>query len=387
MIPSLAALALLLPAAVLAPVQTPLLEADFESGSLDGWTVTRPDFIRIEDTGDATRGLALRMTPGGPWTHALLEGSEAWGPVRIDGVVRFPTDEHNYLGFIWGLVEEPDRTDFASLYIKGNDSYVRINHRYDGNPLRSLHEERRTALEGPRTVRVGAWQPFRLEVDGTVAHLYFGSMDEPVVTSHLYMGPAGRLGFKPRVIGGDVWIDDVVVTPIPRLTYGGAPRPDIAYARTHVFTDWRVLGPTIDLHPELGPSPDPTAMDVSDMGRTLTWAPFDTDARGAVLTSRVVQFRGPATRAYFATTFVVEEGGPSVLSIASIDDLTVWLDGRFHGYYTRSRYAWHDFLTNPDHAGLRASGELEPGEHRLLIEVRGALYAGGGFFAGLTRPD
>jgi hypothetical protein len=371
-----------------AALQTAVLyETDFENGRAEGWVVTRPEAVHVEDTGDTERGMAMRLEASGPSTHVLLEGSEAWGPVRMEGLVFFPNDVHNYLGFIWGYNLGPDRLDFASAYVKGNDSYIRINHRYDGNPTRAMNEERRVDLAGKDAVVIGRWQPFAVEVIGTRAHIYFGDLTVPKVTDDLYQGRPGAIGLKPRVVGGDVLVDDIRVTAIDGFSYGGASRPDVAYDRTGMITEWQVLGPTVGLHPELARSQEPTAVTVVDDGRTLRWRPFPTDRRGAVVTSRVVQFRGEKTRAYFAARIVIEEGRPDRILVTSIDDLGVWVDGRFQGYYNRDSMAWHDFLQNPDHRGQMLPEQLEPGEHWLVVEVRGALYAGGGFWAGLGPVD
>jgi len=363
-----------------------LFESDFESsGDLGGWSFTRPEAAYIVDTGDDRQGSALLLRADGPWNHALLLGSEDWGPVRMEGLVLFPEDVHNYLGFIWGYSPnvDSDRTDFATAYVKGNGSYIRVNHRYDGNPTRAMNEERRIALEGEDAVVIGRWQPFAIEVVGSVAHLYFGNAAVPKLTEDLYPGPAGALGFKPRVIGGDVLVDDIRVTSVDRFTYNGPERPGVEYDTTGMLTDWSVLGPTRALHPELARSAEPMSMTVREGGRALNWRRFPVDRRGAVVTSRVVQFRGPATRAYFATRVRVDEDGPNQLMLTSIDDLSIWVDGRFEGYYNRDRMAWHDFLSNSEHRGRLVGYPLEPGEHWLLVEVRGALYAGGGFWAGL----
>lgn len=371
-----------------AALQTAVLyESDFEGGRAEGWLATRPEAVHVEDTGDPERGMAMRLAASGPWTHVLLEGSEEWGPVRMEGWVLFPEDVHNYLGFIWGYTPGPGRTDFASAYVKGNGSYIRVNHRYDGNPTRAMNEERRVELEGEDAVVIGRWQPFHVEVVGTRAHIYFGDLAVPKVTEGLYQGESGAIGLKPRVVGGDVLVDDIRVTAIDGFTYRGPSLPAVEYDTAGVITEWQVLGPTVGLHPEVARAPNPTAVPVVDDGRTLGWRPFRTDRRGAVVTSRVVQFRGEKTRAYFAARIVIEEGGPDRIVVTSIDDLGVWVDGRFQGYYNRDSMAWHDFLQNRDHRGRVVRVRLEPGEHWLVLEVRGALYAGGGFWAGLGSID
>jgi len=178
---------------VAAAIQTLVFSDDFE-GSLAKWDLTQPAFVSIVDAAQPGEGRALRLDAGGPGVYALIKGSEAWGSVRMSGMVKFPEDVHNYLGFIWGYLPKNGRTDFGSVYIKGNGSYIRVNPRYDGNPGRAYHEEYRTALEGDEAVVIGRWQPFRIEVDGTTAHLYFGDMSRPKVTYDQYVGQAARGG-------------------------------------------------------------------------------------------------------------------------------------------------------------------------------------------------
>jgi len=361
-------------------LQTTVFEDDFER-SLARWDLTQSDFISIVDSGDAVHGNALRLDAGGPEVYALIKGSEAWGTVRITGMVMFPEDVHNYLGFIWGFRPKNGRTDFGSAYIKGNGSYIRVNPRYDGNPGRAYHEEYRTPLEGESAVVIGRWQPFAIEVSGTLAHLYFGDMSQPKVT-YDYIGEAGAFGFKPRVVGGAVLLDDIVVERLDALNYQGSPLPEIEYdTGGRILREWHVLGPTVGLHPELARSPEPTTMTVREATRELRWRPFETDPRGAVVTARVVEFRGEATRAYFATEVEVDSPGDYVLALSTVDDLAVWIDGRFEGYAGRSRFAWYDFLDNPEHTSRPLGLTLGAGRHSILIEVRGALYAGGAFFA------
>ncbi len=97
-----------------AALQTVVLyESDFEGGRAEGWVATRPEAVHVEHTGDAERGMAMRLEASGSWTHMLLEGSEAWGPVRMEGWVLFPEDVHSWLHLGLQLPR-----DFASAYGK-----------------------------------------------------------------------------------------------------------------------------------------------------------------------------------------------------------------------------------------------------------------------------
>jgi hypothetical protein len=201
-----------------------LFEDDFETG-LSGWEVSDPAAITIVDSEDPDHGKVLRLAPAGARLHALIRGSEEWGAYRVEGEVLFPTDEHNYLGLIYHFREGGRRVDLGSLYIKGNGSYIRVNPRRDWNPARMLYEEYRTALTGQDAIVIGEWQRFAAEVAGPVCHLYVGDLTTPKVTFGLYEADSGRLGFKPRVVGGPVWLDNVRVTGIGRLSYSGPRLP------------------------------------------------------------------------------------------------------------------------------------------------------------------
>ena len=358
-----------------------LFEEDFE-GPLDRWRLSDPASFSLVDSGDAERGQALEMRSLGATTHALIEGSETWGRYRLEGEVLFPTDEHNYLGFIYNLTEREDgRRDLGSLYIKGNGSYIRANPRRDWNPGRMLYEEYRTPLTGCDAIVIGEWQRFALEVDGSTAHLYVGDPELPKVTFDLFEGDRGAAGFKPRVGRAPVRIDNLRAFAIERLTYQGEERPPgIDHDPGSLITDWEVLGPLSRVHAEI--EADSGGIErVVDRGREVRWRPFATDRRGAVVTARVVDFLHADPVAYFRTRLTVSE--PSYFELSSIDDTAIWVDDEFRGYGYADTFAWHDFGTNPDHA-TRDRVALDPGERVVTIRVRGGRYAAGGFFARLA---
>jgi hypothetical protein len=351
---------------------------DFE-GDLSGWEIGDPEVIRTRDSGDPECGRVLELAPTDARLAALMRGSEEWQGYRVEGFFLFPTNEHNYLGLVYNLVETDGRVDLGSIYVKGNGSYIRVNPRRDWNPARMLYEEWRVALTGEDAVRIGEWHHFAAEVVGNACHPYVGDAPEPKVTFDLYENDRGKAGFKPRVIGGPVWIDDVLVTDIDGFGYEGPRRPEgLDFRPEEMVTDWDVLGPLTRAHPDLERSPSPVEQAVRENGREHRWRPFDTDARGALVTGRVVDFLGPRTVAYFATTIRVDE--PTALHVSTIDDLAVWLNGRFEGYYDRDRFAWHDFGRNPRHPLDPGPLMLPPGENTVLFRVRGGVYASGGFF-------
>jgi hypothetical protein len=367
-----------------------LFSDDFEAG-LEKWDVSNAEVMTIFDSGDAEHGHVFRLAPAEAQIAALIRGSENWPAYRIEGEVLFPTDEHNYLGWIYNYAENGRRADLGSLYIKGNGTYIRVNPRRDWNPARMLYEEYFTRLTGDDAIVIGEWQRFAAEVDGSICHLYVGDMNVPKVTFDYYEGDSGKAGFKPRVVGGPVWIDNIRAVAIDGLTYTGPRRPEgIEYRRDELVTDWRVLGPLTRAYLDLEKLPAPGAVtgmeaaidsgSIVDDGIERRWEPFPADPRGAVLTGRVVEFLGSRSVAYFATTITVPAGADLELQFSTLDDLALWRNGIFRGYVNGEIFAWHDFGRNPEHPPSDWM-RLEPGVNHVLVRVRGGIYATGGFFA------
>jgi hypothetical protein len=97
--------------------------------------------------------------------------------------------------------------------------------------------------------------------------------------------------------------------------------------------------------------------------------------------------------AYFRTTVATSEQRQAVLHFSSVDELGVWVNGRFQGYVYRQGYvddgdwnAWYDFWENPDHEGRRLTVDLESGENYIVIRTYNGQFASGGFFARWERP-
>ncbi len=220
-----------------------LFQDDFESG-LAGWDLSDAEAITLFKTEDPKHGYVLRLAPAGARLHALIRGSESWPAYRIEGDVLFPDDDHNYLGFVYNLTETPERVDLGSIYIKGNGSYIRVNPRRDWNPSRALYEEFHVPLTGTDAIVIGRWQHFAAEVIGRACHFYVGDMRTPKVTFDFLEVERGKVGFKPRVVGTPVWIDNISARSIEAFSYQGPPRPlGVHYAPESMVTDWQVLGP------------------------------------------------------------------------------------------------------------------------------------------------
>jgi hypothetical protein len=342
------------------------------------------ELVDVVDAGGA-RGRALALQSRTGPVYALIEGSESWGDVRIEGRVLFPDSSDNYLGFIYRYVDDGRRIDFGSLYIKGNGSYVQANPRYDTNVGRTVYPERRAALTGDHAVTIGAWQRFALEVVGGEAHLYVGAMDRPVMALPFGAPPRGAFGFEPRNPGGPVWIDDVSVRTIPRFSNPAVRDSAPSYRPHERLTDWQSLGPLTSHAAALERDGFPLGATVEDDGRTLAWEPFETDTRGAVVTGRLTEFRGARRVAYFRTSLRADAPGPATLELATADALALWLNGDFVGFAPAQAAVWWDAGDNEDHRPIRARLELRQGANDLVVRALGGTYASGGFFAALRR--
>lgn len=349
---------------------------DFERG-LGSLRVHGEGAAFTAPSGDPEHGDVLVLRPNGD-AHVLVPGTDAWPGVRLEGEVLFPTDEHNYLGLVYNLRRSGDRLDFGNVYIKGNGSYLQVNPHRDYNVARLLYPEFAVPLEGEAAIVVGGWQRFKAEVVGRVCHVYVGDMETPRLVFAFLELESGAAGLQPRSVGGDVWVDNLMATPIGALSYAGPPVPaPMEYDPSALLTDWSVLGP-------LERTLDEVARDPAG---GHPWRALATDARGAVVTGAVVDTHGPRTVAYFRTRVPSEEGGRAVLHLSTIDPVALWVNGRFRGFYGPGDRAWPDFWRNPDHRGLRIPVDLRAGENHVVLRVRGGLYAGGGFFARMEPPE
>jgi len=344
-----------------------LFTDDFERG-LDAWDIYGSDGVSVMPSGDPTHGHVMVLRPNGD-VHALIKGSEQWGGVRIDGDALFPTNRQSYLGFLYNFQRRGGRMDFGNIYLKGNGSYLQVNPHRDYNVGRTLYPELVAMLTGEDSVRIGEWLQFRFEVIGPECHVYIGDMKEPkIVFAELELRD-GALGLQPRSVGDSVWIDNVSVSAIDGFGYTGPRVPEVEYVPGELLTDWEVLGPL-----------EETADAAARGSGVYTWRPYDTDSRGAVVTGRIVDAHGPHRVAYFRTTIHSERGRTGILHFSTIDDLSIWVNGRFHWFLDRGSRAWHDFGRNADHQGQRIPVDLIEGTNTIVVRVLGGIYATGGFF-------
>ena len=370
---------------IAAQVPHVLFEEDFEDG-LEAWVFPNGGGHELIDSSDPAHGTVLSLRIRDRVALALIRGSERWEGVRLEGQVLFPEDVHNYLGFVYRYADVDGRKDFGSLYIKGNGSYIRVNPHRDLNVGRTMYEEFRTPLTGEAAIEIGTWQRFALEVVGHEAHLYVGDTARPQITFPFWETDQGSFGFKPRNPGGAVWVDALRVTEIDGFGYEGPPLPDPEYDTSKLVTRWEVLGPLTSFYPEVEMLPFDPDLAIRDGDSTVRWRAFETDPRGAVLTARITDHEGPRRVAYFHATVTSDLEVDVPFRMSSVDDLRIWVNGQFEGFFSGDRMAWWDFRTNEEHAVDGGTVGLVRGENHVLIRVVGGTYATGGFFLSLA-PD
>jgi hypothetical protein len=315
----------------------------------------------------------MELSPSGD-VLALIRGSETWGGTRMEGEMLFPSDIDNYLGFAYNVREREGRFDFGLVYLKGNDNYLQANPHRDFNVSRTLYPEARANLSGGAATVAGTWGRFAVEVVGGVCHVYIGGAATPQMTFREFEFDSGPIGLQPRSVGGDVWVDNVTVRRIDRLSYSGNDIPPVAYSPDDLLTEWQVSGPY-----------DRSRDDVARRPETASWRPFPADRRGAVVTGTVVDWHGPRSVAYFRTILAAPTAGEARLELSTVDDLAMWVNGRFHWFVSRQNLAWFDFFRNPRHEGQAIPMTLPAGANDLVVRVRGGVYASGGFFARLVH--
>lgn len=276
--------------------------------------------------------------------------------MRIDGEFQFPTDKSAYLGLVYNYNETDERTDFGSVYLKGDGSYLRVNPWRDGNASRLLYEEYRTNLIGEDAVETGEWQRFRVEVKGPVVHFYVGDSATPKLIFPHYEFESGSFGFKPRVAGSPVWIDNIRVTEIDDFSYNGSAIPDRRSYKDKLTTNWEAIGPLAGASMAVERSTSTDTRVTDEKYGPLQWREFEADGRGAIITGRLTHYLGEKSVGYFRTLIEAEEDKDIILHFSTVDELALFVNGRFYGFIYRQGYvsgpgypwnAWYDFTDNP----------------------------------------
>lgn len=368
-----------------------LFEENFE-GDLSAWNINDTASVKIIESEDPNHKNVMELIPNGK-VLALIEKSDQFGPMQIEGEMLFPKEESNYLGFIYNYNKKNHREDFGLLYVKGNGSYIRANPWRDGNVSRLLYEEYKTNLVNDQAIKIGNWHKFKLEVVNEVSHLYINNMDTPKITFDLFEMKFGKIGFQPRVTGGKVWIDNIKVKSIKEFGYKGISIPNIEYKPDSLLTDWEVFGPLskpiISLEKAIYDYDSVNEFE----GEGYAWKSFKTDKRGALITSRITEYDGENTIAYFRTILDSKQENIVTLHFTTVDELTLFLNGKDYGRVYRDGYvskgndwnAWYDFWENPKHEGRRVKLHLAKGKNHLVIRVRNGQFASGGFFVHLEK--
>jgi hypothetical protein len=100
---------------------------------------------------------------------------------------------------------------------------------------------------------------------------------------------------------------------------------------------------------------------------------------------RIVDYHGSRTVAHFRSHVERAASGPAQLRISTVDDLALWVNGRFHWFIPRADSAWPDFLHNATRKTQHIPLDLLTGRNELVFRVRGGVYASGGFFAAVVN--
>jgi hypothetical protein len=350
-----------------------LFTDDFE-GNLHQWKIVSAPDVVIRESKNPDHKKVLVLIPNGD-VYAIMQGSDRWNGVQIQGEVLFPRNESNYLGIIYNFQTRGGRTDYGNIYIKGDGSYLQVNPHWDFNVGRTLYPEYHMDLTGPAAIRIGEWQHFKVEVIKDECHFYVGDMTAPQLTFPLKSLPdTGFFGLQPRSVGGEVWVDNIVVDSIDAFSFKGPRRPEIPYETKSLITNWEVLGPLEKFQDDIARNPE---------GKRNSWRPFVPDERGAVITGMITEYRGPRSVAYFRTRFQHARNEEFILHISTVDDLALWVNGRFWWFIPRMENIWFDFWKNPEHAGLRITITLRKGENQIVLRARSGVYASGGFYSRL----
>lgn len=352
-----------------------LLFADDFSRGVPQWEVHGEEAVRVRDSGDPAHGSVLELVPNGD-VLALIKGSDAWNGVRVEGRMLFPGETDNYLGLVYHAARQGARWDFGLVYVKGNDSYLQLNPHRDFNVSRAIYPEFRALLAGDAAVEAGRWQTFAFEVMGTAVHVYIGPSNVPQLIYDAYERSSGLLGLQPRSVGGPVWVDDVTVRAIDRLSHGPGIR-SMAAGREGLLTSWHRAGPFERTDDRIAQHPKSFAQ----------WSLVTTDPRGAIVTGRDVDYHGARTVAYYRAIVVSPVPRQAELVFGTVDDLAIWINGRFEGFVPRQDVAWFDVHTNPAHPGRRVPLTLRTGANDIVVRVRGGVYASGGFFSRLVDVE
>lgn len=378
---------------------------DFEKGT-GKWDLVNPDKIALIDTGDAEHGKALCLYPGGEAVYALIKGSDNWTNIKVEGDLLFPWYTCSYLGFMYNYRVKGPRTDFGSIFILGPfgedlipyytnylkhmewppdhfmGNVVWVNPHRASNASRNLYSEYWVTLTGEAAVKPKQWGRFKAEIIGTACHFYIKDMETPLITYDFHELDSGRIGFKPRFTGAEVWIDNITVESIKEFAYKGPRMPSgITYKPGELLTDWKVAGAFTRRIKEIEEGGYDAGKSYKDEGKEYKWTPFETDPRGCAIFGQLTNRFSYEFFVYFHTEIHSDSEKEVTFDFSSTNPMVLWVNNKRAGNVGKQLVSWHDFREHPDHKGSRIKTTLKPGKNSILLLARGGNYGGDGFYA------
>ncbi len=381
---------------------------NFENG-LDNWEITCPHRVKIVESNDSIHKKVMALYPHGPAVYALIKGSEDWSNYSIEADFLFPINHHHYLGFIYNYVENGNRVDFGSIFLFGpyaadSDSewqkiyreylYTRIpnyepgnvilvNPHRDGNASRLLYNEFTNKLPSDSAVKVNEWHKFKAEVMGRKCHFYIDNMQIPKITFDYFEFSKGKTGFKPRLSGSEVWIDNIKVFPINEFSYIGENIPkNIVYKPDDLITKWDYLGPFYHRHDEAATDFNKNQK-YTDSGIEYGWNTIKADERGCILVGKITRESLGQDLVYFHHSLYSEADQNAKIKFSSTIPLVIWVNNMFYDKVENMHSIWYDFNYNQDHKGNEKEIQLNKGNNDIIILVYGGRYGGDGFYASI----
>lgn len=392
--------------AVPASTQSIYFQDDFETGS-GKWDLVNADKIKIVDSGDPAHGKALCLYTGGEAVYALIKNSDGWTNIKIEGDVFFPWDTCSYLGLIYNYNVRQPRVDFGSIFILGPyaedlvpyfthiykhmewppdhfmGNVIWVNPHRDSNASRNVYPEFWVTLtDKTKAIKPGKWGHFKAEIIGPACHFYVTDMKTPMITYNFFDFSSGRVGFKPRYTGAEVYIDNIKVTPLNQFSYQGPEQPaGRTYNPGKLLTRWEAIGPFTRRMKEIEDQGYQPGKSYTHYHREFKWTPFETDPRGCLVTGKLTHRFDYNFFAYFYTEIDSQSQKDAALEFSSTTPLEVWVNNKPAGNIKRQFVCWYDSWENPEHKGTALKVTLKPGKNAVMVLVKGGQYGGDGLYA------
>ena len=238
-------------------------------------------------------------------------------------------------------------------------------------------------MVGENKIEINEWGSFKAQIIGSECHFYVKNMHIPKVVFPFYENFKGRVGFKPRLRGGEVWLDNIRVKNIDEFSYSEKGKfNNIIYNKDSLLTDWKVSGPYKSRVAEIeNPGENVTNKDQQN----YKWEKFESDQRGCVIAGRITRYSTEEKYAYFLTEITSEENVMADMQFSTLNKLHVWVNSEYAGMIENQPYAWYDFFLNPEHKGNSLAINLQEGANKILVLVEGGNYGGDGFYAYIKK--